>query len=378
MWITSIQLEAFRNYQQLSVELEQGVNVLVGENGAGKTNLAEACVYLSELESHRTATYAPLIKSGSNSSQVAIKAKHQNRETTVAVELNRDKPNRYFLNGNQRKKSAEITGVIKVVVFAPEDLDLVRRDPADRRNFLNQAMILNKPRFAGVKSDYERVLKQKTALLKSAKNVSKPDLTTLDIWDDQLVALGSEIIAARLELIAELEPLLQEFYKKLSNQNEEIELLLAPSILNAEEDGVETLKGLNAGTIAEIFHSRLAELRSKELERGVCLVGPHRDELIIEKSGLLAKSHSSQGEAWSLALGIKLALAELIRRESVSGDPILILDDVFSVLDAGRRERLVEFVSNNEQVIITSADRNVIPSLNSSKQIEIAGGELVA
>jgi DNA replication and repair protein RecF len=229
---------------------------------------------------------------------------------------------------------------------------------------------------AGVRSDYERVLKQKSALLKSAKQVKNPDMTTLDIWDDQLVALGSEIIAARLELIAQINPLLESFYQKLSGQSESVELGLAASIVNLEEDGAETLTGLSVEEISKIFHSRLEDLRDRELERGVALVGPHRDELLILKNGLSARTHSSQGEAWSLALGLKLALAELIRSNSVTGDPILILDDVFAVLDSGRRSRLVEFVAGNQQVIITSADPEAVPKLTIANTIEISGGEV--
>lgn len=376
MWIKSLQLEAFRNYGQLSVEFSEGINLIVGENGAGKTNLVEACVFLSELESHRTPSNAPLINSKAQTSQLAIKATHQKREISVAAELNKEKPNRYFLNGNQRKRATDLVGAVQLVVFAPEDLDLVRRDPSDRRKFLNMAMSLQKPRMAGVRSDYERVLKQKSALLKSAKQVKNPDLTTLDIWDDQLVALGSEIIAARLELIAQINPLLENFYQKLSGQNESIELGLAASIVNLEEDGAETLVGLSVEEISEIFYNRLSELREKELERGLALVGPHRDELLILKNGLSSRTHSSQGEAWSLALGLKLALAELIRKNSITGDPILILDDVFAVLDSGRRSRLVEFVAENEQVIITSADPEAVPKLQIANTIEIVGGEL--
>ena len=376
MWIKSLQLEAFRNYGQLAVEFTEGINLIIGENGAGKTNLAEACVFLSELESHRTASNSPLINSNFLSSQLSIKAGFQKREIQVAAELNKEKPNRYFLNGNQRKKAAELVGAVQVVVFAPEDLDLVRRDPSDRRGFMNMAMSLQKPRMAGVRSDYERVLKQKSALLKSAKQVNNPDLTTLDIWDDQLVALGSEIISARLELIAKLNPLLESFYQKLSGQSETIELGLAASIVNLEEDGAETLTGLSVDEISKIFHTRLRDLRDRELERGVALVGPHRDELLILKNGLNARTHSSQGEAWSLALGLKLAIAELIRSNSVTGDPVLILDDVFAVLDSGRRSRLVEFVASNQQVIITSADPEAVPKLTIANTIEISGGEV--
>ena len=193
MWIRTLQLEAFRNYSQGQIEFVAGVNLITGENGSGKTNLVEACVFLSDFESHRTASNAPLINAEKQTSQISAKAVFDTREISVAVELNRSAANRFFLNGNQRKRQSEIIGAIQVVAFAPEDLDLVRRDPQDRRKFLDLSLSQLKPRFAGVRADYDRVLKQKTALLKSAKLVSKPDLTTLDIWDDQLVALGTEL-----------------------------------------------------------------------------------------------------------------------------------------------------------------------------------------
>ena len=378
MWISSLQLENFRNYRQLALNFEPGINLLIGENGAGKTNLVEACVYLSMLESHRVTGYGSLINSESASSQLSLKAKNDAREITVAAELNRDKPNRYFLNSHQVKRTSDLVGVSKVVVFAPEDLDLVRRDPQDRRRFLDESMIQLKPRLAGVKADYERVLKQKAALLKSARQVSNPDLTTLDIWDDQLVSLGSELIYQRQELISKIFPLLQDFYHQLSGKPESIELSMRTSVAGGEEEEeFSSLSSWNKADISEAFYQRLQELRSKELERGVSLVGPHRDELSILKSGLLARSHASQGEAWSLALGLKLAMAELLRQDSQSGDPVLILDDVFAVLDSGRRQRLVEFVINNEQVLITSADVEAVPELMVAKRLEISGGEVL-
>ena len=378
MWISSLQLENFRNYRQLALSFEPGINLLIGENGAGKTNLVEACVYLSALESHRVTGYAPLIHAQSASSQLSLKAKNENREISVAAELNRDKPNRYFLNSHQVKRTSDLAGVSKVVVFAPEDLDLVRRDPQDRRRFLDEAMSLLTPRLSGVKSDYDRVLKQKAALLKSARQVSNPDLTTLDIWDDQLVALGSELIFQRQELISKIFPLLQDFYHQLSGKPESIELIMRTSVAGGEEEEeFSPLSNWDKAEISEAFYQRLQDLRPRELERGVSLVGPHRDELSILKSGLLARNHASQGEAWSLALGLKLAMAQLLREDSQSGDPVLILDDVFAVLDAGRRQRLVEFVINNEQVLITSADVEAVPDLLVAKRLEIAGGEVV-
>jgi DNA replication and repair protein RecF len=238
---------------------------------------------------------------------------------------------------------------------------------------MDQALFQLKPRLLGVKTDYDRVLKQRNALLKSAKGAKNPDLSTLDIWDDQLVALGVEIITQRLFLIESLIPLLADFYQKLSDADEEIRLTLVSAI--GEDDNLTELPN-DRDELASLFYERLAENRQKELDRGITLVGPHRDELLIQKDGMVARSHASQGEAWSLALGLKLALATLIKESSNSGDPILLLDDVFAVLDVGRRSRLLEFVTGYEQVIVTAADKDMAPKVDWAEVYLVSGGEV--
>ena len=238
---------------------------------------------------------------------------------------------------------------------------------------MDQALFQLKPRLSGVKGDYDRVLKQRNALLKSAKGARNPELSTLDIWDDQLVSLGVEIILNRLALLEDLNPLLSDFYKKLSGAEEEIKLSLVSAI--GDDDNLSELPN-NRQELSEMFLQKLQENRLRELERGLTLVGPHRDELLIEKDGLVARSHASQGEAWSLALGLKLALASLIKQRSNSGDPILLLDDVFAVLDVGRRQRLLEFVLSYEQVIVTAADKDMAPTLDWADIYRVSGGEL--
>lgn len=377
MWISNVQLLGFRNYDQAAIDLEPGLNLLFGENGRGKTNLVEAIYFLGTQNSHRVAQNSNLIKSSAHSSTLSAKAEAGSRQLLLAAELNRESANRYFVNGSQQKRSQDFVGLIRPVMFSPEDLDLVRRDPADRRSFLDQAIALLKPRMQGVKSDYDRVLKQRNALLKSAKSVAKPDLTTLEIWDEQLVALGAQIVMARLDLVSSLVPILSDFYKKLSQSEDETRITIRSSIAGGDEDSFGLLENVEQSALQEMFHGKLLEHRSSELERGITLVGPHRDEMLIEKAGLPARTQSSQGEAWSLALGLKLALAQLLRQDSLTGDPILILDDVFSVLDSGRRSRLVEFVADYEQVLVTSADRASAPDLNWQKSIEVLeGGQL--
>jgi len=377
VWVDSLQLHSFRNYEQLTANLNKGLNLVYGENGRGKTNLVEAIYFLGSFESHRTPANSNLIRSEADSATISVTANANGRKLVLASEINRNATNRYFLNGNQQRRVSDVTGIIKSLIFAPEDLDLVRRDPQDRRTFLDQSLSLLKPRISGVRADYERVLKQRNALLKSAKQITKPDLSTLEIWDEQLVALGSEIVLSRIDLVSELSPLLSDFYKELSQSNESVEMAIESSISGTEEESLEPLAGLTLDRLRTMFHNKLKALRDLELERGITLAGPHRDELLISKDGLPARNQSSQGEAWSIALGLKLALGELLRKDSPTGDPILILDDVFAVLDSGRRERLVGFVSDYEQVIITSADRQSAPTLNWSTELHVGPGGLL-
>ena len=377
MWLRSLQLTGYRNYEQLSAEFPAGPVLIIGENGEGKTNLVEAIGYLSTLESHRVSGYQALIQKHQVSSQLSAKVSHQGRDLMVGIELNKDSPNRFFLNGSQRKKTSEILGLIRTVTFAPEDLDLIRRDPSDRRAFMDSSLVQLKPRLAGVKSDYDRVLKQRNALLKSARSVKNPDLGTLDIWDDQLVALGTELTIERLNLVAQLEPLIKDFYAKLSASKEEVRLRLVSAVGAEDGENFADIES-DAQAYSNDFYQRLETLRDREIERGITLAGPHRDELVIEKAGLLAKSHASQGEAWSLALGLKLALGSVSRKNSDLGDPILLLDDVFAVLDKGRRQRLLEFVTDYEQVFITAADQAMAPQLDWAAELSVSKGVLGA
>ena len=377
MWLKSLQLANFRNYSQLNIDFAAGQVLLYGQNGEGKTNLVEAVSYLSVLESHRVSGYQSLIQKDHSTAQLSGKVNHNSRELLVGIELNKDSGNRYFLNGSARKKTSEILGLVRTVSFSPEDLDLIRRDPSDRRKFLDNSLVQLKPRLSGVKADYERVLKQRNALLKSARGVKNPELSTLEIWDDQLVALGTELAAERLELVTALSPLLQTFYTALSGSHDEISLRVVSAVGSDDSEKWTDIES-DPKAYSQLFYERLDSLRKKELERGITLAGPHRDELLIDKAGLLARTHASQGEAWSLALGLKLALGDVSRKTSNNGDPILLLDDVFAVLDKGRRERLVEFVTDYEQVIITAADETMAPNLDWSSRMNVSGGVVSA
>lgn len=377
MWLESLQLSNYRNYDQLSANFVAGPILVFGENGEGKTNLLEAVSYISSLESHRVAGYQSLIRQNQPSAQLSAKVNHNSRQMLVGIELGRDASNRYFLNGSVRKKTSEILGLVRTVSFAPEDLDLIRRDPSDRRKFLDSSLMQLRPRLAGVKADYDRVLKQRNALLKSARGIKNPDLSTLDIWNERLVTLGTEIASERLKLVTALAPLLQDFYAVLSDARDEIRLRLVSEVGGDDNEKWADIEP-DVQKYSQLFHEHLESLQRKEIERGITLVGPHRDELLINKDGLLAKTHASQGEAWSLALGLKLALGDVSRKTSDNGDPILLLDDVFAVLDKGRRERLVEFVTDYEQVIITAADETMAPELNWSSKMHVISGDVIA
>jgi len=377
LWLESLQLSNYRNYEQLSANFVAGPILVFGENGEGKTNLLEAVSYISSLESHRVAGYQSLIRQNQPSAQLSAKVNHNSRQMLVGIELGRDASNRYFLNGSVRKKTSEILGLVRTVSFAPEDLDLIRRDPSDRRKFLDSSLMQLRPRLAGVKTDYDRVLKQRNALLKSARGLKNPDLSTLDIWNEQLVTLGTEIASERLKLVTTLAPLLQDFYAVLSDARDEIRLRLVSEVGGDDNEKWADIEP-DARLYSQLFFERLESLQRKEIERGITLVGPHRDELLINKDGLLAKTHASQGEAWSLALGLKLALGDVSRKTSDNGDPILLLDDVFAVLDKGRRERLVEFVTDYEQVIITAADETMAPELSWSNKMHVMSGDVIA
>jgi DNA replication and repair protein RecF len=376
--VQGIQLRNFRNYEELILDLTPGFNLFYGENGQGKTNLVEAVGYLANLESHRVAGYQSLIREGEESATISATAIFGSRRQDIALELNRAVPNRAWLNGNLRKKLTDLAGVVSVVQFAPEDIDIVRRDPSDRRAFIDGLAVQLSPKLAGTRADYERVLKQRNALLKSARQNPKADLRTLDIWDDQLVALGTDIMIARQSLLIELEQPLRDFYEHLTDKPAEISLLMALSIAGAEDAPATASQGATAPELRDQFLDALAQLRSRELDRGITLAGPHRDELVIQLDGRVAREHASQGEAWSLALGAKLASVNLIREQAGSGDPILILDDVFSVLDPGRRERLVEFVASNQQVLITATSEQGLPAINWAARQLVSGGTLVA
>jgi len=382
MHVKHLTLSNFRNYTTAELPLNSGINLFVGRNGQGKTNLAEAIFYCATLSSHRVSGYLPLIKRGTNKAIIRVLAGFEDRENLLELELNSDGANRARVNKSEISRIRDVLGYVNVVIFSPEDLDIVKRDPSNRRAFIDELLIQLTPRLAGVFSDYERVLKQRNTLLRTSKNLpaNSPGLSTLDSWDDSLVRIGSEIIANRYDIVQRMIPHLQDAYSAIADEKNDPNIsirtsLLASSLVDTELDSEDAyLQTLDRAEIETLFRNRLASVRSKELERGLTLVGPHRDDLVLFLGPLQAKGYISHGESWSYALALKLASAALLRKASMAGDPILILDDVFAELDSLRRSRLADLVADNEQVIITAAVVEDVPSeLRASRFLVLAG-----
>jgi DNA replication and repair protein RecF len=384
MFVKRVRLTNFRNYKTAEVELTQGVNLLHGSNGQGKTNLVEAINFFASLSSHRVAGTTPLIKQGEQTAIISLELAHEEKELLLEFELNADAPNRARLNKSPVAKSKDILGYLNSVIFAPEDLDIVKRDPTNRRAFIDQLIVQFTPRMLGVYSDYERVLKQRNTLLKSARATgTKGDaLSTLSAWDESLVKLGSEIIAARVAIAEKLSPGLISNYQAIAKSNNEPRMFIKSSILGStpldadETDDTEYLETADREQIAQLFREKLENLRPKELERGITLVGPHRDDLVLILGSLPAKGYASHGESWSYALALRLASLEILKAESRLGDPILILDDVFAELDSDRRTKLAQLVQGNEQVIITAAVVEDVPETLVAKRFSVVSGEI--
>ena len=379
-----------RNYKNAEIALQPGVNLLVGPNGQGKTNLVEAIRYLSTLSSHRVAGYLPLIKQDEPQAAVRAMASHADRDILIELELNRDSANKARVNKSPVPRVRDILGLVNSVTFAPEDLDIVKRDPTNRRAFIDELVVQVWPRFAGVYSDYERVLKQRNTLLKTARQTGAKGsaLSTLDAWDQSLVSYGSEIIAARVDLVERLRPHLFEAYQSIAIANNEPRILVKSSLLGTaipsgwgDDDDAEDLEYIQTADRTEIealYSAKLATVRAKEMERGITLVGPHRDDLVLMLGTLPAKGYASHGESWSYALALRLASIALLRAETRTGDPILILDDVFAELDAGRRARLAGMVAGNEQVLITAAVAEDVPEELIATVFHVKHGEVSA
>ncbi|GGO49036.1 DNA replication and repair protein RecF [Streptomyces daqingensis] len=374
MHVTHLSLADFRSYVRAEVSLGPGVTTFVGPNGQGKTNLVEAVGYLATLGSHRVSSDAPLVRMGAPRAVVRAAVRQGERQQLVELELNPGKANRARINRSSQVKPRDVLGILRTVLFAPEDLALVKGDPGERRRFLDELMTARSPRLAGVRSDYDRVLKQRNSLLKSAamarRHGGKPggDLSTLDVWDEHLSRVGAELLAHRLQLISALRPLADKAYECLAPGGGPVGL---------EYKGSSGGGGEAAASREELYEqlkSALQEGRRSEIERGVTLAGPHRDDLVLKLGELPAKGYASHGESWSFALALRLASYDLLKSEG--NEPVLVLDDVFAELDVKRRARLAELVAPGEQVLVTAAVGEDVPAVLEGARFSVSEGEV--
>ena len=356
MHVISLTAVDFRSYEFVEINLEKGVTTFIGSNGQGKTNLVEAISYCSTLSSHRVSQDLPLVRAGQPRAIVRTGVKYLDRTNWLEVEIWPAKTNKAKLNGSDCKRTKEILGILKTITFSPEDLILVKGDPGQRRHFLDELLIQKSSSYAGIKSDYDRVLKQRNALLKSSgparRNNLDSVLTTLDIWDEQLVNFGSQIIFSRNEIIKELLPYVVKSYAELAPSSKALNISYQPNVLSETFELTE---------IVTMMKENLKSRQKDELDRGLTLVGPHRDDVEISIGELPTKGYASHGESWSTALALRLASFDLLKANSPAGDPVLILDDVFAELDATRRNQLILRVKNVEQVLITAAVMEDVP-----------------
>jgi DNA replication and repair protein RecF len=366
VYVRHLGLRDFRSWAHAELELMPGRTVFVGPNGYGKTNLIEALWYSSTLGSHRVAMDAPLVRVGSPRAVVSTIVVNDGRECAVDLEISAGRANKARLNRSPVRSPREVFGVLRAVLFAPEDLALVRGDPADRRRYLDDLAAVRRPRVAAVRADYEKVLRQRTALLKSASGAGfrgdASALETLDVWDGHLAAHGAELMAARIDLINELAPEVQKSYQSLAPESRPAAISYRASV-EVESDHADVAM-LRTALLAQ-----MARRRDAELERGVCLVGPHRDDLELRLGEQAAKGFASHGESWSLALALRLGSYELLRAEG--SDPVLLLDDVFAELDTSRREALAAAAATAEQVLVTAAVLDDIPRDWDAKRVTI-------
>jgi len=369
MYVRHLSLTDFRSYPSVELELSPGVTAFVGPNGQGKTNLVEALGYLATLGSHRVALDAPLVRAGAERAVVRGVVVRDGRDTVVEVEVTPGKANRARLGGAPVPRAREILGAVRTVLFAPEDLAIVKGDPSERRRYLDDLLVARFPRYAGVRSDYDRVLKQRNALLKSASAARRQGgsaLRTLDVWDAHLATAGAALLAGRHELVEALRPLVDKAYTAVSRGSGPAGMAYKSSL---DDDVVATS---DRDLLAAALGSAVAAVREQELDRGITLVGPHRDDLVLTLGDLPAKGYASHGESWSVALALRLAAYDLLRADG--GEPVLILDDVFAELDDTRREQLADLVAPAEQVLITAAVAGDVPAALSGARFDVAGG----
>jgi DNA replication and repair protein RecF len=367
VWLTHLDLTQWRNHASTHLVLDKGVSTFVGPNGQGKTNIVEALRYLATLSSHRVGGTQALIGDGFDQATLHATLQHGDRSVEVGLTLKRKGASEALVNGNKTKAS-DIPAWVSMVMFAPEDISIVRGDPGTRRQFMDDLVVSGSPRMAGVFQDFDKVLKQRNTLLKSLKHVKgSTSLGTLDVWDERFADLGAHIMLARQAHVDHIAPLVTQQYQQLA-VGDDVSLRYVSSAALAGTDGD------NQHSLARALLAGIQAKRKEEIDRGMTLVGPHRDDLDVFISSRLARTHASQGETWSLALALRLATALWLRRELASGDPIIILDDVFSELDSSRRRKLIGLVQDYEQLLVTSAVEEDLPPEFGGRVFDVSSG----
>lgn len=375
MWIRALALEDYRSYSSARIAFTSGRSVLLGPNGQGKTNLVEAIGYLATQDSHRVSADAPLVRAGAPRAVVRAAVVRDGREALLEIEINPKGTNRARLNRAALPRPRELIGLLRTVLFAPEDLALVKGEPEGRRRFLDTLLVTRNPRFAAVRADYDRVLKQRNTLLRTAAAGRRAgpgaDYRTLDAWDEQLSRFGGELLAGRLALLTALRPVASKAYDEVAPGGGPLELAYRASITEADHEPLPD----DRESLSALLLAALGRVRAAEIERGITLAGPHRDDLVLTLRGLPARGYASHGESWSVALALKLGAYELLRADG--SEPVLLLDDVFAELDHGRRTRLAELTAGAEQVLVTAAVAADVPPELSAVRFVVGAGTVV-
>ncbi|MDO8307586.1 MAG: DNA replication/repair protein RecF [Actinomycetota bacterium] len=371
MWVKEVRLADFRSYENITVALEPGVTSFVGANGQGKTNLVEAVAYASVLASHRVATDAPLVRIGAERAVIGIEVVSQDRSVLLELELNPGRSNRARLNKSPVARPRELVGLVRSVMFAPEDLALVKGDPSDRRRFIDDVLVQRTPRMHGVKADFDRVLRQRNALLRSGAAHGADIDGTLGVWDEQLIDAGAELVAARVAAIEELRPHVAAAYSLIAGGQDAVSASDL-TMVYASSAGEAAPQPADRQQWREALRTALAARRREERARGITLVGPHRDDITLVLGDSPAKGYASHGESWSIALALRIASLDVL--QSDGEDPVLILDDVFAELDAARRSRLTDRVKAAAQVLITAAVDDDVPRELSGRRLRVTKG----
>ena len=337
MHVEHLWLRDFRSYETVDLELTDGVCAVLGPNGVGKSNLLEAVAYLGELESFRGAPTAALIRSGADAAVVRGTVRHDDREQLIEAELAVSGRNRVLVNRQRLVRTRDVLGAVRITVFSPDDLALLKGGPALRRGYLDQLLVALDPRNDPVRAEFERALRQRNALLKQSRGrLDEAAALTLEVWDAKIVGAGEELVRRRQEALAQLAPMVGDAYGEVAGVEERVELRYeAPW----QEHGLA---------------AALLDVRTDELRRGVTLVGPHRDEVVITLNGLPARTHASQGEQRSLALALRVSAHRMVH-EIIGSPPVLLLDDVFSELDPERSAALLRALPAGQTLLSTAA-----------------------